>query len=65
MVGCRNKSIVYFSKNVQEWQGKEILIPAHIDWKVLGEDTICSDLLLLTQTLQKINKKSMNSVNTA
>ena len=31
-------------KIVKEWQGKEIVVPGQIEYKVLGRDTICSDL---------------------
>ena len=32
-------------KMVQEWYGKEILLPAEMTFKSLGKDTLCSDLL--------------------
>jgi len=31
-------------KIVKEWMGKEIILPQQIEFKVLGRDTICSDL---------------------
>ena len=29
---------------INEWQGKDILLPQQIAYKVLGRDTVCSDL---------------------
>ena len=29
---------------IREWQGKEIIIPQQIEYKLLGCDTVCSDL---------------------
>jgi hypothetical protein len=31
-------------KTVQEWQGKEILIPPDLKYKTLGRDTLCPEL---------------------
>ncbi len=30
---------------IKKWIGKEILFPQKIEWKILGRDTVCSDLL--------------------
>jgi hypothetical protein len=31
-------------KLVKKWQGKEIILPQKIEFKILGRDTICTDL---------------------
>ena len=46
IVGCRNKTRSYYSQVIREWQGKEIQMPNHFNWKFLGKDTICSELLI-------------------
>ena len=41
---CVNTSKRNIEKVVTEWQGKEIVIPEDIHYKILGRDTICDHL---------------------
>ena len=42
---CCSSSQKDIEKIVKEWQGKEIIVPHEIEFKIFGRDTLCSDLL--------------------
>ena len=44
LISCQMSQKKRIEKIIQEWQGKEIIIPATIKFKTLGQDTLCSDL---------------------
>lgn len=45
MMNCDHQVHSDHSKIVKRWQGKTINLPTRINWKVMGKDTICPELL--------------------
>ncbi|MDR0606212.1 MAG: hypothetical protein LBG80_18185 [Bacteroidales bacterium] len=43
IISCQTKTN-YIKRVVQEWQGKEIIIPENVKYKILGQDTVCDDM---------------------
>ncbi|MDR1122068.1 MAG: hypothetical protein LBM08_14310 [Dysgonamonadaceae bacterium] len=44
LISCQMFRKKNTEKIVREWQRKEILIPPKVEYKILGRDTLCSDL---------------------
>jgi hypothetical protein len=44
-IKCNHRAHSDHSKIVEKWQGKTIYLPSQMNWKSMGKDTICSELL--------------------
>ncbi len=44
LLSCRSSPSKDTVKIIKEWRGKEIILPEKMEYKIMGRDTLCSDL---------------------